>query len=142
MSKAELLLSRLDGVRQTGVGRWIARCPAHDDRNPSLAIREVDDGILLLKCFGGCSVSEITTAVGLSLSDLFPDKPMDHRVKPERRPFLASDVFRCVSHEALVAASCAATLLGSGPFSEADRERLMTAASRLQSAAQLAGVMP
>ena len=33
---------------------WMARCPAHDDRNPSLSIRQVD-GIVLVHCFSGCS---------------------------------------------------------------------------------------
>ena len=46
---AEQLVSRLDGVKQTGRDRWIARCPAHNDKSPSLAIREVDDRELLLR---------------------------------------------------------------------------------------------
>ncbi len=41
---ADVLLSRLDGACRTGPGRWIARCPAHDDRHPSLAVRELEDG--------------------------------------------------------------------------------------------------
>ncbi|WP_216819082.1 hypothetical protein [Thiohalocapsa sp. ML1] len=36
---AELLLGRLDGVIRTGEGRWSARCPAHEDRSPSLSVR-------------------------------------------------------------------------------------------------------
>ena len=39
---AATILDRLDGVRPTGDGRWIARCPAHDDRSPSLSIREAE----------------------------------------------------------------------------------------------------
>ena len=39
------LLSRLDGVKQTGRNKWKAKCPAHDDNSPSLHIRECDDGI-------------------------------------------------------------------------------------------------
>ena len=35
---ADKLLSRVDGVRSTGQDRWQARCPAHDDKTPSLAI--------------------------------------------------------------------------------------------------------
>jgi hypothetical protein len=33
---------------------WTARCPAHDDRNPSLSITEDRDGRVLLHCFAGC----------------------------------------------------------------------------------------
>lgn len=40
-------------------GRWhgrsgMARCPAHDDRSPSLSISETRDGRILVKCFAGC----------------------------------------------------------------------------------------
>ena len=47
------LLDRLEAVRETGSSRWIARCPAHDDSSPSLAVRELDDGRILLHDFGG-----------------------------------------------------------------------------------------
>ena len=39
MSAAARLLDRLTGVKQTAPGRWIAKCPAHEDRSPSLSIR-------------------------------------------------------------------------------------------------------
>ena len=68
------LLDRLEKVRKTGPGRWIACCPAHDDHSPSLALRELDDGRVLVHCFAGCSAHEIVSAVGLDLSDLFPPR--------------------------------------------------------------------
>ena len=37
------ILDRLRGVRKIGDRKWTARCPAHDDRSPSLSIRECDD---------------------------------------------------------------------------------------------------
>ena len=46
-------------------GGWIDRCPAHDDKNPSLSIKETFDGVLLLKCFAGCSFEEIIEAASL-----------------------------------------------------------------------------
>ncbi|WP_455480983.1 hypothetical protein V3564_00890 [Bartonella sp. B12(2025)] len=36
-----------------------ARCPVHDDRNPSLSLSDSDDGRLLLCCHAGCPFSEI-----------------------------------------------------------------------------------
>ncbi len=45
---ADRLLSALDGVKRIGVDRWLTRCPAHDDRRPSLSVRELDDGRLLV----------------------------------------------------------------------------------------------
>lgn len=59
---------------KTSNGHWIARCPAHDDREPSLQISEGADGRVLLKCFAGCSVDEITQALGIATRDLFPLK--------------------------------------------------------------------
>ena len=37
---AETIVRALGG-RKAGLG-WMARCPAHDDREPSLSIREAD----------------------------------------------------------------------------------------------------
>jgi putative DNA primase/helicase len=55
-------------------------CPAHDDRRPSLSVREGADGRLLLKCHRGCSLEEILAALGLVERDLFPDgEREDHR---------------------------------------------------------------
>lgn len=66
------LLSRLDKVRQSG-GEWTALCPAHDDKNPSLGIKESDNGVLLVKCHVGCATRDIMAAVGLGLPDLYPE---------------------------------------------------------------------
>jgi|GEM_PF-899115 len=41
----------------------MARCPAHDDKTPSLSIREASDGTPLFKCFGGCSRGEVMQAL-------------------------------------------------------------------------------
>src|SRR5262245_61182843 len=51
----------------------MARCPAHEDRNPSLSIGVGDDGRVLLHCWAGCTVQAILGALGLELRDLFPD---------------------------------------------------------------------
>jgi hypothetical protein len=108
---AEALVSRLDRVRRTSADRWVARCPAHNDRGPSVAIRELDDGRVLVHCFAGCSAHEIVTAAGLTLSDLFPPRPPDaHGVKRDRRPIPAIDVLRCIAQEALIVAVAAMRL--------------------------------
>ncbi len=72
------ILARLDAVRSRGTNRWQARCPAHEDRNPSLAIAEGERG-LLVKCWAGCTLDEITRALGLTVRDLFYDANPDPR---------------------------------------------------------------
>lgn len=139
---ADLLLSKLDGVKRTGEGRWIARCPAHADKRASLSIRELDDGRVLVHDFAGCSVHEIVSAACLEISDLFPPRPSDpsHTGKPERRPFPATDILRAIGFEALVVA-CAASAMATGePLGLADRERLRLAASRIQEALRAGGL--
>lgn len=136
---ADALLSRLDKVKPTGRGRWQARCPAHDDRGPSLAVRELDDGRVLIHCFAGCAAPEILAAVSLQMDALFPEREITH-AKPERRPFPAADVLRCIAFEALVVATAGAALLTGQPFNPLDRERLMVAVGRIQAALDAAGL--
>lgn len=71
----EGLLSKLDKVRPSGDGKYMACCPAHSDSDPSLAIKETSDGRILLHCFAGCGANEVTAAIGMTLQDLFPEGP-------------------------------------------------------------------
>lgn len=137
-SPIDNLLSRLEKVRKTGPDSWQAQCPSHDDRGPSLTIREAEDGKVLLHCFAGCSIHDVVEAVGMDLSDLFPQR--QHHGKPERRPFPAMNALQAVAFESLVVAASGAALLAGQPFSTADHDRLMVAVSRIQAAAL--AVMP
>lgn len=80
------VLSRLKGVKPTGDAAWIARCPAHDDRDPSLSIGLGTDDRVLLTCHAGCSAEEIVGAVGLTMTDLFADDPKDRNGRIPGRP--------------------------------------------------------
>ena len=51
-------------------GSWMAKCPAHDDRNPSLAITQAEDKVLL-HCNAGCTWRQIIDAMGLHPRDIF-----------------------------------------------------------------------
>lgn len=66
-------LDRLPSYRTTGAGRYVAKCPSHDDASPSLSITEGKDGRVLVHCYAGCSVFDVCAAVGVEVSDLFPD---------------------------------------------------------------------
>ena len=68
----ENLLSRLDKVRAHG-REYEALCPSHNDRTPSLGIRETDDGTLLVKCRCGCPTKDVLAAIGLTPADLYPE---------------------------------------------------------------------
>jgi hypothetical protein len=62
-------------ARRAGPGRWQARCPAHDDRSPSLSIKEGDSGKVLLRCWSGCDLAAVLKAAGLTMGNLFAGPP-------------------------------------------------------------------
>lgn len=134
------LLTKLEKVQRTKKNSWLARCPAHDDHSPSLSIRDLEDGRILVHCFAGCNVHEIVSSVGMKLADLFQSGDIqDGKGRPERRPFPATDILRCIAFEALVVAMAAIALL-KGPLPGADYKRLMLAASRIQDALRAGGI--
>jgi putative DNA primase/helicase len=80
MSAVELMVAALSGKR-VGKG-WMACCPAHDDRVPSLSIDVTEDGSVLLYCHAGCTQTSVVEAIrsrGLWSRDLIP------RIEPMRR---------------------------------------------------------
>lgn len=72
----DILLPRLGRVSETGNSCWSASCPTpahkHGDRSRGLSIKQTEDRRVLLHCYAGCDVKGIVSALGLSLSDLFP----------------------------------------------------------------------
>lgn len=136
---AATLLDRLEGVRANGPGRWMARCPSHPDKSPSLSIREAEDRTLL-HCFGGCEVHDVLAAVGLTLGDLF-EKPLDHHrgaVRDRRHQHAARDALRLLAHEALVVLVAAENVARGIAIGEPGRERLTLAVERIAAARRVA----
>lgn len=94
------VLSHLQGVRQAGAGRWMARCSHHDDCQACLSIKEADDGRVLIHCFANCGTVDVLTSAGLSYVDLFPAGSRDRlkarvwkgaiTMNPQGRPALVS----------------------------------------------------
>jgi hypothetical protein len=78
MTPTEKVLERLEAVRPTGEGKWQARCPAHDDRVPSLSIAEKPNGDVLLHDHGGCATEQIVAAMDLEMTDLFAGTSNGH----------------------------------------------------------------
>lgn len=136
--KAEAFLSRCEKVRSTGNGTWIACCPGHEDKNPSMTVRELEDGRTLVHCFAGCDVEKILSAVGLGFDALFPDKPprADH-IAPLRRPFPAADVLEAVANETFYVAYMAATMADGYVLDATDKRLLYQSFDRLMEARRL-----
>ena len=124
------LLDRLDKVKQTGPDRWIACCPAHNDRSPSLAVRELDDGRILLHDFGGCHVTDVLAALGMEMTDLFPER-LSHHLPPTHSRIPASDLLQIIADEALTVGLIAGWFLDGREIDEHDWDRLSLAVRRI-----------
>ena len=128
------LLDRLSGVRPTGTGRWIARCPAHEDRSPSLSIRDIDDRVLV-HCFAGCGVGDVLLAVGLTLADLYsrplPGAGPAGRYRRTHSRLSAHDALAALDHELTVAVMILSDIVAQRRISETELSRLMQAATRI-----------
>ena len=68
------------GARRSG-SCWMAKCPAHDDHNPSLSIREVD-GKVLLHCHAGCAQQDVIDALK-ARGVWLPERTDDPRIVAE-----------------------------------------------------------
>ncbi|HET9904099.1 MAG TPA: toprim domain-containing protein [Xanthobacteraceae bacterium] len=55
-------LARALGGRKAGVA-WMARCPVHDDREPSLSIADARGGKVLVRCHAGCDQRDVIAAL-------------------------------------------------------------------------------
>ena len=131
----DALLSGLDGVKQIGFGKYVAQCPAHDDRAPSLAIRDCDDGRVLFHCFAGCDPESVLSAIGLTFSDVMPEhigNQHSHRSMQQR--FDARQVITTLDHESLVVWIIGGDFLEHREIDEDTWSRLSAAVNRINSA--------
>lgn len=132
------ILPRLEKVRQTTATNWIACCPVHGDRNPSMTIHENRDGRILVRCFAGCSFEEIANAVGLGWDPWFPPKQEGDFKPAVRRPFPAADVLEALAFECIVVAVHAADMANGVPLTPKEKERLWVAFDRFEEGRRLA----
>jgi hypothetical protein len=132
---AETFLSHCQGVKQTGPGRWICLCPAHEDKHPSMNVKELADGKVLVICRAGCSNADIIGATGLHWDALFPAP--DNTIaeaRREARRIPTADVLEALRGEMLIVAVSAFNLAEGVELSDADRDRLRLAAQRIEAA--------
>jgi hypothetical protein len=127
----ESLLQNLTKLKKTGQNKWQACCPAHEDKAPSLGIRELEDGRVLIHCFAGCTASEVLQAIGMDFDILYPNPASFHSPKT-RNPFNASDVLNALAFEILIAWNYAKAMSSGQTLTESDRDRLFLSTTRLQ----------
>lgn len=130
---AAVFLSLLHKVKHTGQGRYMACCPAHQDRSASLAVKELDDGRVLLHCFAGCDAAAVLGAVGLTFADLMPESLLGER-RPVKHAFSAWDVLKALALECTFIQLCALRMAKPAPLAETDLARLHVAANRIKAA--------
>ena len=131
----EALIDRLDAVKKTGPGKYLSRCPAHDDRSPSLAIKEGDDGRVLIHCFAGCATEDVLSAIGMTFSDVMPERiGAEHSYKPIRNRVNPRDALEALDHEALVVALVASDIHEHREIDDETWGRLSVAVGRINTA--------
>lgn len=118
MNPIDKILPQLKKVKSRG-HKHIACCPAHPDNNPSLAIEELSDGKVIMKCWSGCDVESIVMAIDLTMSDLFPKSNTPYR----------QDYSDQIETERLVLAMIKSDADNGKPF---DRDRAELAMHRLK----------
>lgn len=125
--KLERLLSSLEKVEKLPPGnhqaRYRACCPAHGDKNPSLSITLSNSDTILLKCWAGCSAHEVVHAVGMEMTDLFPEQK--NHAAPVKRPFSADQAAKTIASDAMTIATAAAKLRKSEPLSQDDIDEVI-----------------
>jgi hypothetical protein len=135
---AERLLSRLQKVRRVGPGRWLASCPAHEDKSPSLNVKEEPDGTLLVICRAGCENDAIREAAGLEWADFFPEKSTGVYDRKLGRAFPAADILLALADETMIVAIVACDIANGRGMSIEDHDRVLIAAQRILAAKDMA----
>ncbi|MCF6204736.1 MAG: CHC2 zinc finger domain-containing protein [Methylococcaceae bacterium] len=120
------LLARLEKIRRTGDGKWLACCPAHNDKNPSLAIKQTDDGEILIHCFAGCDVESIVSSIDLSIADLMPDNPTYKKgSKPPK--FNKYELFDRMVYQSIILCIAIRQLINKEALTTEDQKRVLKA---------------
>lgn len=135
------ILERLEGVQGRDGGPWMAKCPAHRDRTPSLSVAVTESGATLLHCHAGCEPDDVLAAVGLRFSDLYPPRESSQaRPTPVGRNARIS--LQTVAHASLVAATLLGNISQSGRCTEAQADLAARLARDIQKALDAAGIAP
>tara|TARA_R110000868_G_scaffold411073_1_gene701704 strand:+ start:293 stop:700 length:408 start_codon:yes stop_codon:yes gene_type:complete len=130
--KADEFVSRLKKVRRTSDQSWTACCPAHEDKSPSMAVREMPDGRILIHCFAECAIENILAAVGMTFKDIMPEALSEIRYRPIRKPFPAADVLEMLRTEISIVHIIASDIEHGREVTPQAMERLRKARERIE----------
>lgn len=97
---ASEFVTHLSGVKRTREGEWLCKCPAHQDKSPSLTVKQADDGKVLIHCFAGCDPELVAIAAGVQFRDLFPASFLGESKGTARPPIAACA--EILAHQATV----------------------------------------
>lgn len=126
MSNFDTLLSKVHKLKKTGDSKWLACCPAHDDKSPSLSIKLADDRILI-HCFAGCDISAIVSALGLELSDLMSESKRHSRPNNKRPKFNKYELFDRIVEESAILIVAIRQIFNGTPLNDNDMARVVKA---------------
>ncbi len=136
MNATDKVLSCLPDARKVGEGRYVARCPAHKDRSPSLSISRGDKGVLI-HCHAGCDVFSVVEAMGLEVGDLFDDVDKHDEPGLPTRPWIGRQVLNGVAHDMAVALLLCKKCTKQHGLSVFDTERLERAERNIDNARRM-----
>ena len=134
------ILQRLRNVKPSGGNQFMACCPAHEDRTPSLSIKDVGGGRILINCLAGCATEDVLSSIGMDWSDIMPEKTTHHRAKPTKDRVYATDALKAIRHEAQIVMICAMDMKKGRQLPQETHERLELAMTRINTALDMANV--
>jgi len=128
------IIGRLKGAVKRHNGGILAFCPSHDDRKGrSLAVSLGRENQVLMHCFAGCSIHEITQAIGLNPVDLFPRTEIKY--DPQNRSYFNEwQILSALQHDALVVLLAARSMLSGKTLPKSDIDFLSNAVIRINAA--------
>lgn len=132
------LLDRLRKVQSRGNGQYMACCPAHQDKTPSLSIKDTGDGRILVNCLAGCDTETVLSSIGLDFNDISPQVPISHHLKPVRPRVYATDALKALEFEARIVQLAAYEMSKGKKLDETDNDRLKLAIERIGTALEIA----
>lgn len=129
----EVFLNRLNKVTQKGNGKWLACCPVHNDKSPSLGIDD-DNGVVLIHCFGcGATGPEVADKLGIDISELFPPNNTDYEshTNQSRKYFNSGHVIDAIFDELLVSSIVINDFIKDPSQADIVKERLTISLERI-----------